>query len=98
VLANYGLEGLRFVQPVYVGDTLQVRLTCKSKAAKDDREGQVPQGVVAWDVEVSNQAGEAVAIYTVLTLVRRLHPIGGPVAAPEVTVTEQPGAAPALMA
>jgi oxepin-CoA hydrolase/3-oxo-5,6-dehydrosuberyl-CoA semialdehyde dehydrogenase len=91
------------VQPVYVGDTLQVRLTCKSKAAKDDREGQVPQGVVAWDVEVSNQAGEAVAIYTVLTLVKRLHPIGGPAAAtdaaaPAVTVTEQPGAAPALMA
>ncbi|MDF1502028.1 phenylacetic acid degradation bifunctional protein PaaZ [Roseisolibacter sp. H3M3-2] len=102
VLANYGLEGLRFVKPVYVGDTLQVRLTCKSKAAKDDREGQVPQGVVAWDVEVTNQEGEAVAIYTVLTLVKRMHPIGGPATAPEgaepVTVKEQPGAAPAVMA
>src|SRR5687768_8354131 len=65
VLANYGLEGLRFVKPVYAGDTLQVRLTCKSKAAKDDREDQIPQGVVAWDVEVSNQDGEAVALYTV---------------------------------
>jgi oxepin-CoA hydrolase/3-oxo-5,6-dehydrosuberyl-CoA semialdehyde dehydrogenase len=74
VLANYGLDGLRFVKPVYVGDTIQVRLACKSKAAKDDREGQVPQGVVAWDVEVTNQDGEPVAVYTVLTLVQRLHP------------------------
>jgi oxepin-CoA hydrolase/3-oxo-5,6-dehydrosuberyl-CoA semialdehyde dehydrogenase len=76
VLANYGLEGLRFTKPVYVGDTIQVRLACKSKAAKDDREGQIPQGVVAWDVEVTNQDGEAVALYTVLTLVKRLYPIG----------------------
>ncbi|HVE78603.1 MAG TPA: phenylacetic acid degradation bifunctional protein PaaZ [Gemmatimonadaceae bacterium] len=71
VLANYGLESLRFVKPVYIGDTIQVRLTCKQKTVKEDREGQVPQGVVAWDVEVSNQNGEAVALYTVLTLVRR---------------------------
>ena len=78
VLANYGLDNLRFVKPVYIGDTIQVRLACKSKAAKDDREGEVPQGVVAWDVEVTNQDGEPVAVYTVLTLVRRLYPIGGP--------------------
>jgi oxepin-CoA hydrolase/3-oxo-5,6-dehydrosuberyl-CoA semialdehyde dehydrogenase len=71
VLANYGLEGLRFVKPVYAGDTIRVRLTCKSKAAKDDREGQVPQGVVAWDVEVTNQDAEPVAVYTILTLVKR---------------------------
>jgi oxepin-CoA hydrolase/3-oxo-5,6-dehydrosuberyl-CoA semialdehyde dehydrogenase len=87
-----------------------VRLACKSKAAKDDREGQVPQGVVAWDVEVTNQDGEPVAVYTVLTLVRRLHPVGhgrgngaaaagpptdGPTG--DVLVTEQPGTAPARM-
>ncbi len=71
VLANYGLESLRFVKPVFVGDTIQVRLTCKQKTAKEDREGQVPQGVVAWDVEVTNQAAEPVAVYTILTLVRR---------------------------
>jgi oxepin-CoA hydrolase/3-oxo-5,6-dehydrosuberyl-CoA semialdehyde dehydrogenase len=71
VLANYGMENLRFVKPVYIGDTIQVRLTCKQKTAKEDREGQVPQGVVAWDVEVTNQDAEPVAIYTILTLVRR---------------------------
>lgn len=71
VLANYGLENLRFVKPVYPGDTIQVRLTVKKMTAKEDREGQVPQGVVEWDVEVTNQDGEAVAIYSILTLVRR---------------------------
>jgi oxepin-CoA hydrolase/3-oxo-5,6-dehydrosuberyl-CoA semialdehyde dehydrogenase len=76
VLANYGLENLRFVKPVYIGDTIRARLTCKQKTAKEDREGQIPQGVVAWDVEVSNQDGEAVAVYTILTLVKRLGSAG----------------------
>jgi oxepin-CoA hydrolase/3-oxo-5,6-dehydrosuberyl-CoA semialdehyde dehydrogenase len=71
VLANYGLDSLRFTQPVYVGDTIAVRLTCKRKTRKEDREGQIPQGVVEWDVEVKNQRGETVATETVLTLVQR---------------------------
>lgn len=69
VLANYGLDSLRFTQPVYVNDTIQVRLTCKSKTKKENREGQIPQGVVEWDVEVTNQRKETVAVETVLTLV-----------------------------
>lgn len=71
VLANYGLDNLRFTQPVYVGDTITVRLTCLRKVKKEKREDQVPQGVVEWDVEVTNQEGETVATETVLTLVRR---------------------------
>ncbi len=71
VLANYGLDSLRFTQPVYVGDTITVRLTCKRKTKKENREGQIPQGVVEWDVEVKNQRGETVATETVLTLVQR---------------------------
>jgi len=71
VLANYGLENLRFVKPVYAGDTIYVKLTCKQKTAKDTPEGVIPQGVVAWDVEVLNQNEEPVAVYTILTLVRR---------------------------
>ena len=78
VLANYGLEGLRFVKPVYIGDTIQARLTCKQKTAKEDREGQIPQGVVHWDVEVTNQHAEPVAVYTILTLVRRQSTAGVP--------------------
>ena len=71
VLANYGLDNLRFVKPVYAGDTIQVRLTCKQKTAKETPPDVVPQGVVAWDVEVTNQDAEAVAVYTILTLVER---------------------------
>jgi len=71
VLANYGLEGLRFTKPVYPGDTIHVRLTVKQKTAKDTPVDGIPQGVVEWDVEVRNQENEAVAIYSILTLVAR---------------------------
>ena len=71
VLANYGLEKLRFTKPVYPGDTIHVRLTVKQKTAKDTPDGGIPQGVVEWDVEVINQNQEAVAVYSILTLVRR---------------------------
>ncbi|HJQ19662.1 MAG TPA: phenylacetic acid degradation bifunctional protein PaaZ [Gemmatimonadaceae bacterium] len=75
VLANYGLENLRFTKPVYPGDTIQAKLTCKQKTEKETpKEGTgagIPQGVVAWDVEVTNQSDEVVATYTILTLVKR---------------------------
>jgi oxepin-CoA hydrolase/3-oxo-5,6-dehydrosuberyl-CoA semialdehyde dehydrogenase len=48
-----------------------VRLTVKQKTAKDTPEGGIPQGVVEWDVEVINQDHDAVAVYSILTLVRR---------------------------
>ena len=72
VLANYGLDTLRFVKPVGIGDTIQARLTCKRKTdrRKKDAQGR-GQGVVAWDVEVTNQAGELVASYDILTLVAK---------------------------
>ena len=72
VLANYGLDTLRFVKPVAIGDTIQARLTCKRKIDKPARKDQAPQGVVAWDVEVTNQHGETVASYDILTLVLKL--------------------------
>ena len=72
VLANYGLENLRFTKPVYPGDTIQAKLTCKSKTAKETQPDGIPQGVVAWDVNVTNQENELVATYTILTLVKRL--------------------------
>ena len=71
VLANYGMENLRFVKPVYPGDTIHVRLTVKQKTAKETLPDGIPQGVVAWDVDVRNQDDESVALYTILTLVRR---------------------------
>ena len=65
VLANYGLDDLRFAQPVNYGDRLQVRLTCKQKTL---REGS-GYGEVSWDTEVTNQDDAIVATYDVLTMV-----------------------------
>ena len=62
---------LRFVMPVYPGDSIHVRLTVKQKTAKDTPEAGIPQGVVEWDVEVRNQLNEPVAVYSILTLVKR---------------------------
>jgi oxepin-CoA hydrolase/3-oxo-5,6-dehydrosuberyl-CoA semialdehyde dehydrogenase len=72
VLANYGLENLRFVEPVGIGDTIQVRLTVKQKIKKEKRpDDKRATGVVVWDVEVTNQNNEPVALYSILTLVER---------------------------
>jgi oxepin-CoA hydrolase/3-oxo-5,6-dehydrosuberyl-CoA semialdehyde dehydrogenase len=72
VLANYGLDNLRFVAPVAIGDTIRARLTCKRKVDRNrtDERG-VGQGVVAWDVQVTNQNDELVASYDILTLVQK---------------------------
>ena len=72
VLANYGQDTLSFVKPVGIGDTIQARLTAKRKIDRNkvDAKG-VGQGVVAWDVEVTNQFGELVASYDILTLVAK---------------------------
>ncbi|WP_295461339.1 phenylacetic acid degradation bifunctional protein PaaZ [uncultured Pseudomonas sp.] len=72
VLANYGLDSLRFVSPVGIGDTIRARLTCKRKIdqGKASPLGE-PQGVVAWDVEVTNQDDVLVASYDILTLVTK---------------------------
>ncbi|MFK3740262.1 phenylacetic acid degradation bifunctional protein PaaZ [Massilia sp. TN1-12] len=72
VLANYGLDNLRFVAPVAIGDTIRARLTCKRKVDRNrtDEAGR-GQGVVAWDVQVTNQRDELVASYDILTLVQK---------------------------
>jgi len=73
VLANYGLDTLRFVKPVGIGDTIQARLTCKRKIDRPRRSAdEAGQGVVAWDVQVTNQDGVLVASYDILTLVAKL--------------------------
>lgn len=74
VIANYGLESLRFIEPVKPGDTIQVRLTCKRKTLKKQRSAEEkPTGVVEWSVEVFNQHQTPVALYSILTLVARQH-------------------------
>ena len=67
LLANYGLERLRFLKPVSPGDSIRVRLTVKAK-----RLGRLPEyGEVRWDAEVFNQHDETVAQYDVLTMSAR---------------------------
>lgn len=67
VLANYGLENLRFITPVAAGDSLRVTLTAKriTPRVTDD------YGEVAWDAVLHNQDGEIAATYDVLTLVEK---------------------------
>jgi oxepin-CoA hydrolase / 3-oxo-5,6-dehydrosuberyl-CoA semialdehyde dehydrogenase len=65
VLANYGIDGLRFVKPVKPGDRIRVRLTCKEKSLR----AGAGYGEVRWDAAITNQDGEAVANYDVLTMV-----------------------------
>jgi oxepin-CoA hydrolase/3-oxo-5,6-dehydrosuberyl-CoA semialdehyde dehydrogenase len=70
VLANYGVENLRFLTPVYPGDSLTVTLTCKQITPREDAD----YGEVRWDAGVTNQDGASVARYDVLTLVAKEQP------------------------
>ena len=65
VLANYGIDNLRFLKPVKPGDRIKVRLTCKEKSLRPDK----GYGEVRWDTEITNQNAEPVAQYDVLTMV-----------------------------
>lgn len=70
VLANYGVDNLRFLTPVYFGDSLQVRLTCKEINPR----ANAAHGEVRWDCRVTNQRDEVVAQYDVLTMVAKEWP------------------------
>ncbi|PSL53029.1 oxepin-CoA hydrolase/3-oxo-5,6-dehydrosuberyl-CoA semialdehyde dehydrogenase [Saccharothrix carnea] len=67
VLANYGLENLRFLTPTFPGDELTVTLTAKQITPREDQD----YGEVRWDADLVNQKGESVAKYDVLTLVAK---------------------------
>ncbi|MCP5415556.1 MAG: phenylacetic acid degradation bifunctional protein PaaZ [Chromatiaceae bacterium] len=67
VLANYGLENLRFLTPLSPGDEIQVQFTCKQIIPRETED----YGEVRWDTRVMNQRGELVATYDVLTLVAK---------------------------
>lgn len=67
VLANYGLENLRFVTPVSPGDEIRVVLTAKQITPRETDE----YGEVRWDAVIRNQNDELVASYDVLTLVAK---------------------------
>ncbi len=62
VLANTGLENLRFLTPLYPNDAMRVELTVRAKSLKSE-----DTGVVRWAVEIFNQKDELVATYDLLT-------------------------------
>ncbi|MFG1205247.1 phenylacetic acid degradation bifunctional protein PaaZ [Xanthobacter aminoxidans] len=68
LLANYGLDSLRFLKPVSPGDAIRVRLTVKNKQPARKPE----YGEVRWDAEVFNQDGDTVARYELLTMSSRI--------------------------
>ncbi|UWR20968.1 phenylacetic acid degradation bifunctional protein PaaZ [Sulfitobacter sp. S190] len=64
VLANTGLDALRFMKPVSPGDHVQVQLTVKKKTPRNAEYGEV-----RWHVSLTNQDAEQVAEYELLTMV-----------------------------
>jgi oxepin-CoA hydrolase/3-oxo-5,6-dehydrosuberyl-CoA semialdehyde dehydrogenase len=67
VLANFGVDNLRFLTPVKAGDAIKVALTVKQITPRSSAD----YGEVRWDATVVNRAGEPVATYDVLTLVAK---------------------------
>ena len=70
MLANYGLDNLRFITPVTYDDSVRVELTAKRITPRVTDE----YGEVAWDTVLYNQHDEIVATYDVLTLVAKVNP------------------------
>jgi oxepin-CoA hydrolase / 3-oxo-5,6-dehydrosuberyl-CoA semialdehyde dehydrogenase len=70
VLANFGVDNLRFLTPVKAGDTIRVALTVKQITPRRSAD----YGEVRWDAVVTNQEDQPVATYDVLTLVAKEWP------------------------
>jgi len=80
VLLNYGIDDLRFTKPVYPGNSIYIRFTCKEKTAQEMKEinpeivfvkGQdIPKGIVKWYVEIFDQTDEISGVATILTMVQ----------------------------
>jgi acyl dehydratase len=65
---SYGYDRLRFIRPMFIGDTLTSRCTIKEKRDDPKRPGH---GIVVELVEGLNQKGETVLAAEHLLLVRR---------------------------
>ncbi|MFD0772878.1 aldehyde dehydrogenase family protein, partial [Streptomonospora algeriensis] len=70
VLANFGVDHLRFSTPVKAGDSIAVTLTAKQITPRANAD----YGEVRWDAVVANAEGQSVATYDVLTLVAKEQP------------------------
>ena len=80
VLLNYGIDELRFTKPIYPGNSIYIRFTCKEKTAQELKEinpdvdfvrGQdIPKGIVKWYVEILDSTDEIAGVATILTMVQ----------------------------
>lgn len=59
IVAFYGLDKLRFVAPVFIGDTVHVTKRVVSKQAKEGA-----RGVITFETTVLNQDQKPVVVYT----------------------------------
>jgi acyl dehydratase len=66
VIAFYGLDRLRFVKPVFIGDTIRVRQRVENKSERDER-----SGIITMLNEVMNQNDQVVVSYTAKVLLKR---------------------------
>jgi acyl dehydratase len=68
---SYGYDRLRFIKPVFIGDTITVTVTVSEK-----REHKRPgYGIVVEHCEVTNQRGETVLVCDHLLMVERRQPV-----------------------
>jgi len=65
---SYGYDRLRFIKPVFIGDTIHVKVTVKGKRADPKRPDH---GIVVELCEVFNQQEQLVLVCEHLLLVRR---------------------------
>ncbi len=63
VLANTGLDNLRFMKPISAGESIKVRLSVKKKTPRNEEYGEV-----RWHVTLTNQDDEIAAEYELLTM------------------------------
>jgi acyl dehydratase len=65
---SYGYDRLRFIKPVFIGDTLHVKITLKEK--RDYPKNPI-YGLIVEQVEVMNQQHETVLVCEHLLLAKR---------------------------
>jgi len=65
---SYGYDRLRFIKPVFIGDTIRVTVTIKERG---DHPKRPHQGIVTELVEVLNQNNEVVLVCEHLLLVNK---------------------------
>lgn len=69
VAMSYGYEGIRFLKPVFIGDTITAHATISEK--REYKKNPEEFGLVDEKVEVMNQRGELVMVLTHIYLVQK---------------------------